>query len=99
MLREIAIIDVKADKVEDFADAFQKVGHELLAGAPGCLSAAMYHSEETPTRFVGVNEWESREAHLNNFRCSDRYTRYVAALGPFLASSPIVEHYTVVAEN
>jgi quinol monooxygenase YgiN len=37
-------------------------------------------------------EWESRDAHLQNLRGTDRYSRYVALLGEFLAAPPEVEH-------
>jgi quinol monooxygenase YgiN len=96
MIREIAIIDVNQSDAETFAETFRNVGHDLLANADGCLSVAMYHSNEAPTRFVGVNEWASKESHLN-FRATDSYTRYVAALGPFLAGPPVVQHFTDIA--
>ncbi|GHJ36804.1 antibiotic biosynthesis monooxygenase [Streptomyces sp. TS71-3] len=93
MITEIAIIDVKAGSEQAFVDAFRAVGHDLLAGTPGCLETRMEQSRETPTRFVGVTRWESVEAHVENFRGTDRYAKYAAALGPTLAGAPRVEHF------
>jgi hypothetical protein len=52
----------------------------------------MSRGAESPILFVGMVEWESRDAHLQNFRGTDRYGRYVALLGEFLAAPPAVEH-------
>jgi heme-degrading monooxygenase HmoA len=93
MVTEIAIIDVKPGSEGQFAADFQNGGYNLLATTPGCLSTKMFQSHETPTRFIGVTEWESREAHLQNFRNTDRFARFGALLGPHLASPPVVEHF------
>ena len=44
-------------------------------------------------------EWESRDAHLQNFRGIDRYSRYVALLAEFLAAPPVVEHFVPYDEK
>ncbi|MFD3525002.1 putative quinol monooxygenase [Streptomyces sp. NPDC058653] len=98
MVTEIAIIEVRPGQEAAFATAFQNVGHELLATTPGCLSVKMYRSGES-SRFVGVNEWESWEAHLDNFRGTDRYTRYGEALRPYLSAPPVVERFTDVTSG
>jgi quinol monooxygenase YgiN len=97
MIREIAIIDVKQSDAEVFAETFRDIGRDLLADAEGCISVAMYHSVEDPARFVGVNEWTSKKSHLT-FRGTNGYARYVAALGPFLASPPVVQHFTDIVD-
>ncbi|WP_326834500.1 antibiotic biosynthesis monooxygenase [Amycolatopsis rhabdoformis] len=92
MITEIAIIDVKPDAGDEFAAAYARA-HELLATTPGCLSARMLRSEESPDRFIGVVEWESKQHHLDHFRGTERYPAYAALLGPFLAAPPRVEHF------
>ena len=47
---------------------------------------------ETPTRFVLLVEWDSVEAHEQNFRASDRFAAWRGAIGPFFAQPPHVEH-------
>jgi quinol monooxygenase YgiN len=93
MITEVAIIDVLAGQEAAFASAFRDTGYQLLATTPGCISVKMYQSFESTTRFIGVNEWESQEAHLENFRGSARYTRFSEALGPYMAGTPVVEHF------
>jgi heme-degrading monooxygenase HmoA len=95
MVTEIALIDVLSGKEQAFVDAYREA-RKILIGTPGCLSARMVRGVETPTRFVGVVEWESREHHLENFRGTDRYTRYGGLLGPYVAVPPVVEHFNDV---
>ncbi|MGW0082249.1 antibiotic biosynthesis monooxygenase family protein [Streptomyces sp. NPDC003393] len=96
MITEIAVIDVQAGQETAFAAAFRSTGYELLATTPGCISVKMYQSSENPSRFIGVNEWESEKAHLENFRGSDRYTKYGEALRAYLAAVPVVQHFSDV---
>jgi quinol monooxygenase YgiN len=93
MVREIAIIDARPGAEGLFAEAFHDKGYYLLATTPGCLRVELFQSRETPTRFIGVNVWESEEAHLEHFRGTERYESYRALLGPLLASAPVVEHF------
>jgi hypothetical protein len=41
----------------------------------------------------GSTRWESRDAHLQNFRGTDRCNKYAALPGEFLAAPPLVEHF------
>jgi heme-degrading monooxygenase HmoA len=95
MLTEIALIDVAPGKEDAFATAYQQA-RRLLLDSPGCRSERMNRGVETPTRFVGIVEWESRADHLENFRGTERYEKYRELLGPYLASAPVVEHFTDV---
>jgi hypothetical protein len=39
-------------------------------------------------------EWDSVEAHLENFRDSERFPAWRARIGPYFANPPLVEHFT-----
>ena len=39
---------------------------------------------------------DSVEAHTANFRETERFTTWRAAIGPFFAHPPVVEHFTDV---
>jgi heme-degrading monooxygenase HmoA len=95
MVLEVALIDVLAGSEEEFAAAYRK-GHELLATTPGCRSVRMTRGVETPSRFVLLVEWDSVEAHLDNFRATDRFTRWRELIGPYFDGAPVVEHFTDV---
>ena len=95
MVLEVGIISVKPGEEDDFAAAYRTV-REVLAGTPGCRSVRMTHGIESPSRFVLLVEWESVEAHEQNFRASDRFTAWRAAIGPHFAEPPHVEHFVDV---
>ena len=92
MVLEVALIDVLAGQEDAFARAYAE-GHPVLAGTPGCRSVRMTRGIESPSRFVLLVEWDSVEAHLENFRESDRFPAWRARIGPFFAQPPLVEHF------
>jgi quinol monooxygenase YgiN len=51
---------------------------------------------ESPSRFVLLVEWDSVAAHEDNFRGTDRFVDWRAAIGPFFAAPPHVEHVSDV---
>jgi heme-degrading monooxygenase HmoA len=92
---EVALIEVLPGQEADFAAAYGR-GHEVLASTPGCRSVRMTRGIETPSRFVLLVEWDSIEAHIENFRNSDRFTTWRGLIGPFFAQPPVVEHFSDV---
>jgi heme-degrading monooxygenase HmoA len=95
MVLEVALIDVQAGREGEFATAYAKA-YPILAGTPGCRSARMTQGVETPTRFVLMVEWDSVDAHLDNFRATDRFTQWRGLIGPYFDGAPRVEHFTDV---
>lgn len=95
MVLEVALIDVQPGREDEFASAYARA-RSLVAETPGCRSVRMTRGIETPTRFVLLVEWDSVEAHTENFRASDRFPRWRAHIGPYFAQPPVVEHYSDV---
>ena len=95
MVLEVALIDVLEGREEAFAAAYREA-RPLLASTPGCRSVRMTRGVESAGRFVLLVEWDSVDAHLDNFRATDRFTRWRALLGPFFDGAPRVEHFTDV---
>jgi heme-degrading monooxygenase HmoA len=91
MVLEVGDIEIIAGQEEQFVAAYLGV-REVLAGTPGCRSVRMTRGVETPTRFVLLVEWDDVDAHEQNFRGSDRFTTWRAAIGPHFARPPHVEH-------
>jgi len=91
MVLEVADFQVTPGAEEDFVIAYRGI-KDVLTSTPGCRSARMTRGVDSPSRFVLLVEWESVEAHEQNFRASDRFGRWRAAIGPFFASPPVVEH-------
>lgn len=95
MVLEVALIDVRPGQEDEFAAAYAKA-HHLVATTPGCRTVRMTRGVESPSRFVLLVEWDSVEAHLANFRASERFGHWRALIGPYFASAPIVEHFVDV---
>lgn len=92
MVLEVADIAVVPGAEDDFVAAFRGV-RDVLAGTPGCRSVRMTRGVESPARFVLLVEWDSVQAHEENFRASDRFAQWRGALGPHFAGPPRVEHF------
>ncbi len=92
MVLEVALIDVLPGQEDAFAAAY-RLGRPILASTPGCRSVRMTRGIESPTRFVLLVEWDSVQAHLENFRATERFTRWRALIGGHFARPPIVEHF------
>ena len=93
MVLEVALIDVTDP--EAFATAYLGA-REILTSTPGCRSVRMTRGLESANRFVLLVEWDDVDAHLQNFRATERFTRWRAAIGPWFAEPPRVEHFTDV---
>ena len=92
MALEVAVIIVRPGGEDDFMAAFRSV-RPVLATTPGCRSVRMTRGVESPSRFVLLVEWDSVEAHLENFRNSERFPQWRGFIGEFFAKPPLVEHY------
>jgi heme-degrading monooxygenase HmoA len=93
MVLEVATIEVKPGDEDAFAAAYRQARAQVVS-TPGCRSVRMTRGVESPSRFVLLVEWDSVEAHESNFRATERFTRWRAAIGPYFAGPPHVEHYT-----
>jgi heme-degrading monooxygenase HmoA len=96
MVLEVALIDVQAGREDEFVTAYGKAV-ETLTNTPGCRAVRMTRGIESPSRFVLLVEWDSVEAHVKNFRATERFAVWRGHIGPFFAAPPVVEHFTDVA--
>jgi heme-degrading monooxygenase HmoA len=92
MVLEVAVIEVVPGAEHDFTDAYRGI-RGVLTSTPGCRSARMTRGIESPSRFVLLVEWDSIEAHEQEFRSTDRFAKWRAAIGPFFAAPPNVQHF------
>jgi heme-degrading monooxygenase HmoA len=95
MVLEVALIDVLEGREDEFAAAYRKA-HEVLSTTPGCRSVRMTRGVESASRFVLLVEWDSVEAHLENFRATERFTQWRGLIGPYFDGAPRVEHFNDV---
>lgn len=95
MVLEVATIKVTPGSADAFMAAYHQA-HHLPAESPGCRSVRMTRGVESPETFVLLIEWDSVEAHDENFRQTDRFAQWRSLIGPHFAEPPHVEHYTDV---
>ncbi|WP_018349850.1 antibiotic biosynthesis monooxygenase family protein [Longispora albida] len=95
MILEVALIDVQAGQEDAFAEAYAKA-LPILAETPGCQTVRMTRGIESPSRFVLLVEWDTVEAHLENFRATERFEQWRGIIGGYFAAPPVVEHFTDV---
>lgn len=89
---EVAEISIAPGQEAAFAAAYREA-RQLVAVSPGLRSMRMTQGVETPSRFVLLIEWDSVEAHEQGFRETDRFPKWRAAIGPYFAKPPHVEHF------
>jgi heme-degrading monooxygenase HmoA len=92
VVTEIAVLEITPGAEDAFTQAYRSVRH-VVAETDGCRSMRMTRGVESPSRFLLLVEWDSVEAHELNFRATDRFGRWRAAIGPHFARPPQVEHY------
>ncbi|HEY2674606.1 MAG TPA: antibiotic biosynthesis monooxygenase family protein [Rugosimonospora sp.] len=95
MVLEVALIDVIPGREDEFAAAYGKA-RETLVTTPGCRSVRMTRGVESPSRFVLLVEWDSVQAHEENFRGTERFGIWRGLIGPYFDGAPRVEHFTDV---
>lgn len=91
MVLEMALINVLPGREDEFVAAYRSA-RPILAGTSGCLAVRMTRGVEAPSRFVLLVEWESVEAHEQNFRGTERFAQWRAAIGPLFDGPPDVQH-------
>src|SRR5262245_59916498 len=92
MVLEVALIDITPGQEQDFAAAYAQA-KSILATTPGLRSVRMTQGIETPSRFVLLVEWDTVDAHNENFRATERFGQWRGMIGPYFANPPHVEHF------
>jgi len=91
MVLEIADFLILEGAQDAFAAEYRDAAR-FVTGSPGCRGARLVRGVENPRRFVLLVEWDRLEDHLDGFRGSAAFQQWRAAVGPFFAENPQVEH-------
>jgi heme-degrading monooxygenase HmoA len=92
MVLEVGLINVLPGQEAAFAEAYAKA-RDTLATTPGCQSVRMTQGIESPSKFVLLVEWDTVDAHIENFRATERFTTWRGLIGPYFDGAPTVEHF------
>ncbi len=95
MIREVAILNVRAGDETEFEAAFAGAV-SFIRATEGFIQLHLERCIETTSQYLLTVEWEALENHTVDFRQSDRYNGWKAALHHFYEPFPTVEHYESV---
>ncbi|MBL4682065.1 MAG: antibiotic biosynthesis monooxygenase [Pseudomonadales bacterium] len=90
---ELAILNIKPGREEDFKRAFENA-KQIIMTMSGYISHELKSCLENPCRFVLLVKWEKLEDHTEGFRGSKEYQEWRKLLHHFYHPFPEVQHYT-----
>ena len=96
MITVVAILNVRAGQTAAFEAAFQQAA-ALIASAPGYQGHELQRCTDTPGRYLLLERWTTRDAHMLGFRQSPAFQEWSRLTHPFYDPFPIVEHYAPLA--
>lgn len=99
MILELVDIRIQPGKQAEFQTALQRGLEDVIAKAKGFLGYRVNHGIESPDRFVLMFYWATLENHTIDFRQSSAFADWRAIVGPFFASPPVVEHFTLLDKS
>jgi len=92
MILEVAILDIKKEKITEFEPTFKEAS-KIISSMKGYISHELKKCVENEFRYIILVKWESLEDHTVGFRESDAYQEWKALLHHFYDPFPVVEHY------
>jgi quinol monooxygenase YgiN len=93
MILEIAEFFIEPGTQEEFGRAVERGVATIIAASPGFLRYELQRGIENPQRWVLLIEWERLESHTVDFRGSSAFVQWRAAVAPYFARPPQVEHF------
>lgn len=99
MILEVADIRIKAGQQTAFEAAVRRGIDTVISKADGFQGVEIRKGVESPERYLVLIRWRTLEAHTVGFRESPLYTQWRELVGPFFASAPAVEHFTLLADT
>lgn len=99
MILEIADIRIPPGQQAAFDEAIQRGLTTVISQARGVRGYKVNKGIESPERYVLQIFWETLEDHTVGFRQGPLFPQWRAIVGPFFATPPVVEHFTLVTEG
>ena len=99
MILEIADIRIAPGQQAAFDEAIQRALTTVASRAKGMRGYKVNKGIESPERYVLQIFWDTLENHTVDFRGGPLFAEWRAIIGPFFASPPVVEHFTLVAKS
>ncbi len=99
MILEIADIRIAPGQQAAFEEAIARGLTTVAARAQGMRGYKVNKGIESPERYVLQIFWDTLEDHTVVFRQGPLFAEWRAIIGPFFASPPVVEHFTLVTKS
>jgi heme-degrading monooxygenase HmoA len=96
MILEIAEIRIPPGRQAEFDEAITRALSTVMSQAKGMRGYKVNKGMESPERYVLQIFWDTLEDHTVAFREGPLFAQWRAIIGPFFASPPVVEHFTLV---
>jgi len=95
LILEVAEIYINDGDQPAFEQAMRQSLETYVSITEGFIDAELQCSIEEPTRYLLLVHWETIEAHMVNFRESERFSKHRALISPYFAHPPKVQHFTL----
>lgn len=89
---EIIRYTIQKERGADFEKAYEKAG-EYLAASPFCLGYNVLRGDEEPEHYIVTIYWTSKEEHLNGFRKSADFQKFLKLVSPYYNNIDEMKHY------
>ncbi|HJV51486.1 MAG TPA: antibiotic biosynthesis monooxygenase family protein [Noviherbaspirillum sp.] len=99
MILELADIRIQPGKQAEFDAAIQRGVEQVISQAKGFCGYKVNKGVESPERYLLMIFWETLENHTVDFRQSPAFQEWRAIVGPYFATAPSVEHFTLLAKS
>ncbi len=99
MILEIADIRIPPGRQTEFDAAVRHGVETVVSKAQGFRGYKVNKGIESPERYILMIYWETLENHTIDFRGGPLFAQWRAIVGPYFATPPQVEHYTLVAKS
>ncbi len=99
MILEIADIQIQPGQQAAFEEALQRAVKTVASQAQGFRGYKINKGLESPERYLLMIFWDTLEDHTVGFRQGPLFAQWRTIVGPFFATPPQVEHFTLVAKS
>jgi heme-degrading monooxygenase HmoA len=96
MILEIAEIRIAPGQQAAFDEAILRALTTVASQAKGMRGYKVNKCIESPERYVLQIFWDTLEDHTVGFRQGPLFAQWRAIIGPYFASPPMVEHFTLL---
>ena len=99
MILEVADIRIHPGQQAAFDEAIERGLRTVISQAQGFKGWKVNKGVESPERYLLMIFWDTLEDHTVAFRGGPLFAQWRAIVGPFFASAPVVEHFTLLGKS